>query len=133
MGDGSEIFVLEMGNPVNIKDIAYELIRLSGLEPETDINIEYIGLRRGEKMHEELINTKENIVDTRHENILLLKNGHADNWNILYPKIEKVIASSKSYNAKITVSELKNFLSDFSPEPLDWAIGKNKNIIEQKN
>ena len=44
MGKGGEIFVLDMGNPVNIKDIAYELIRLSGFEPEKDISVEYIGV-----------------------------------------------------------------------------------------
>ena len=55
LGKGGEIYVLDMGDPVNIKDIAYELIRLSGLEPEKDISIDYIGSRPGEKMYEELL------------------------------------------------------------------------------
>ena len=67
IGESGEIYVLDMGKPVNIQNIAYELIRLSGLEPETDIEIEYIGMRPGEKMYEELQTHEENIIDTGHD------------------------------------------------------------------
>lgn len=59
MAEGGEIFVLDMGEPVKIKDLAYNLIKLSGLEPEIDIDIVYTGLRPGEKLYEELLITND--------------------------------------------------------------------------
>jgi FlaA1/EpsC-like NDP-sugar epimerase len=79
LGKGGEIFILKMGTPVRIADMARDLIRLSGKEPDKDIEIEYIGLRPGEKLYEELITYGEGIVPTEHEKIMVLKtNGK---WN----------------------------------------------------
>jgi FlaA1/EpsC-like NDP-sugar epimerase len=70
MGSGGEIFVLDMGAAIRIQDLAEEMIRLSGHEPGRDIQIEIIGLRPGEKMHEELFHEFDNPVGTRHPKIL---------------------------------------------------------------
>jgi FlaA1/EpsC-like NDP-sugar epimerase len=72
MAKGGEIFVLDMGEPVKIKDLAYNLIKLSGLEPEVDIEIQYTGLRPGEKLYEELLITNsENQMKTDIEKIFI--------------------------------------------------------------
>ncbi|GAB4295901.1 MAG: hypothetical protein Kow0096_13020 [Thiohalomonadaceae bacterium] len=71
MGAGGEIYVLDMGEPIRIVDLAEQMIRLSGREPGRDIEIRYIGLRPGEKLFEELFHTQENLVGTRHPKILL--------------------------------------------------------------
>jgi FlaA1/EpsC-like NDP-sugar epimerase len=76
LGHGSEVFVLDMGQPVRIVDLARDLIRLSGLEPEHDIEICFTGLRPGEKLFEELFNTGEDYGRTEHEKILRYRNGH---------------------------------------------------------
>lgn len=72
---GGEIFVLDMGKPVKIYDLARTLIRLSGLEPETDIEIRFTGLRPGEKMHEELFFEAENLQPTRSGKIFMVVPG----------------------------------------------------------
>ncbi|MDP6499740.1 MAG: nucleoside-diphosphate sugar epimerase/dehydratase [Candidatus Marinimicrobia bacterium] len=116
MGTGGEIYVLDMGKPVNIKDVAYELIRLSGLEPETDIGIEYIGMRPGEKMFEELQTQDENINDTNHEKILVLKNGNGYNWDNLLDHVGKIVSSARSYDYGEVTRELKNFIPEYVPD-----------------
>ena len=116
MGAGGEIYVLDMGKPVNIQNIAYELIRLSGLEPETDIEIEYIGMRPGEKMYEELQTHEENIVDTGHDKILVLKNGQGNNWNKLLDDVSEIVDSAKYYDYKRVTQELKKFIPEYVPD-----------------
>lgn len=70
LGEGGEIFVLDMGLPMKISDLARQLIELSGLEPETDIEIKYTGLRPGEKLFEELNHKTENMVATDHAKVM---------------------------------------------------------------
>jgi FlaA1/EpsC-like NDP-sugar epimerase len=67
MGKGGEVFVLDMGEPVKILDMAKQLIQLHGLVPDKDIPIEFIGLRPGEKMFEELLKAEEGVEQTAHE------------------------------------------------------------------
>jgi FlaA1/EpsC-like NDP-sugar epimerase len=69
IGDGGEIFVLDMGEPVKIRYLAEQMIRLSGREPDRDVPIQYIGLRPGEKLYEELFYASEDLTPTRHPKI----------------------------------------------------------------
>jgi FlaA1/EpsC-like NDP-sugar epimerase len=78
LAQGGEVFVLEMGEPVKIMDLAHDMIRLSGLEPERDIAIEVIGPRPGEKLHEELFNPYERPQPTPAQKILRAEHGRLD-------------------------------------------------------
>lgn len=73
MARGGEIFILDMGESVKIVDLARDLIRLSGFEPDVDIKIEFTGLRPGEKLYEELLLAEEGIEGTRHKSIFVGK------------------------------------------------------------
>ena len=86
MGDGGEIFLFDMGEPVKIADLATKMIQLSGLTPGQDIDIKYTGLRPGEKLYEELLSTKENSIETHHPKITRAKVRLYD-----FARIERVI------------------------------------------
>ena len=75
LGNGGEVFVLDMGEPVHILDIAKELIRIHGLEPYKDIDIQFTGLRPGEKLFEEILTAEEGTDASRHEKIFIARNG----------------------------------------------------------
>jgi FlaA1/EpsC-like NDP-sugar epimerase len=73
LGGGGDVFVLEMGRPIRIVDLARHMIRLSGFEPDEDIGIIFTGLRPGEKMHEELVADEEEVTSTYHDRIKVLR------------------------------------------------------------
>ena len=112
MGDGGEIFILDMGTPIKIEDMARDLIRLSGFEPNVDIKIEYIGLRPGEKLYEELITEGENIVPTRHEKIMVLKGIECD-VKLLNGKIEELICLAEDQMGAEIKSKLREIVSEY--------------------
>lgn len=78
IGEGGELFVLDMGEPVRIIDLAREMIRLSGFEPEVDIPIEIVGRRPGEKLHETLVDDGERVEPTEHPKIMRVRSGRVD-------------------------------------------------------
>jgi FlaA1/EpsC-like NDP-sugar epimerase len=78
IADGADVFVLDMGEPVRILDLAANMIRLSGNEPGRDVSIEIVGIRPGEKLHEELFNVDEDVRPTRYGKILRATRPHLD-------------------------------------------------------
>ena len=78
MARGGEIFVLDMGEPVRISDLARNLIKLSGFEPDVDMKIKYTGLRPGEKLYEELLLNEEGLKATKNDKIFVAKPIHID-------------------------------------------------------
>tara|TARA_Y100000741_G_C18260679_1_gene560405 strand:+ start:2769 stop:4667 length:1899 start_codon:yes stop_codon:yes gene_type:complete len=133
IGKGGEIFVLDMGEPVLINDIAIELIKLSGYTPNVDIPIEYIGLRPGEKMFEELITKGENITDSPHEKIMILKNEIMHGWNKILAQSEKAVEDSKSYDSEAIKKSLIDLVPEYVPvknekENFDFIKNKKQTI-----
>jgi len=114
MGEGGEIFILDMGTPIKIADMAQDLIRLSGFEPNVDIKIEYIGLRPGEKLYEELITEGEGILSTSHEKILVLK-GRECNMDLLNSGIDELARLAYEQNAVKIREKLQEMVPDYEP------------------
>ncbi|MGA7143379.1 MAG: nucleoside-diphosphate sugar epimerase/dehydratase [Desulfobacterales bacterium] len=112
MGNGGEIFLLEMGTSIKIVDMARDLIRLSGFEPEEDIKIEYIGLRPGEKLYEELIIEGEDVIPTSHEKIMVLK-GMDCNIQLLNGEINHLIHIAKDQESKKIKDKLKEIVPEY--------------------
>jgi len=116
IGRGGEIFVLEMGRPVKILDIARDLIRLHGLEPEVDIPIRFIGLRPGEKLFEELITEGENIQPTAHKKIMVLRGETFDTGSVS-KLVEEILAEADSFDPLSIKKKIKEVLPEYLPEP----------------
>jgi len=114
MGEGGEIFLLEMGTPIKIDDMARDLIRLSGFEPDVDIDIKYIGLRPGEKLYEELITEGEGVIPTSHEKIMVLK-GKECNLDVLNGKIDDLVYLAREQDAKKIKERLQEIVPEYKP------------------
>ncbi|MFH0921622.1 MAG: polysaccharide biosynthesis protein [Fibrobacterota bacterium] len=112
MGQGGEIFILKMGEPVLIKDLAERLIEFSGYQPGIDIDIEYMGLRPGEKLHEELLTEIEGTKTTSHDKIMVI-----DNRQLPDPQLMEQLESleNEGLNDK-TPNQIKKILQGFVPE-----------------
>jgi FlaA1/EpsC-like NDP-sugar epimerase len=114
IGEGGEIFILDMGTPIKIADMAKDLIRRSGFKPGVDIEIKFIGLRPGEKLYEELITEGEGIVRTPYDKIFVLK-GESYDLNWLYQKIDDLVRLANANDAKGIKSKLKEILPEYQP------------------
>ncbi len=123
MGNGGEIFVLDMGEPVKIVDLARELITLSGFRPGEDIEIKFTGLRPGEKLFEELSIKGENMQPTRHPKIGIWTNIPMDR-DKLYAGIDQLVEVAKSQDHQAIVEKVKILVPEY--------IGTNNNAAAKQ-
>ena len=114
MGKGGEIFVLNMGDPVKIVDLARRMIRLSGLEPDKDVQISFTGLRPGEKLFEEIRLEGEGIEATPHDHIWVFKGGQPS-FEQMRSWLEELSAMVESRNAHGLISELVSIVPEYWP------------------
>ena len=126
LGQGNDIFVFDMGNPVKIDNLARKMIQIAGLRPDKDIKIVYTGLRPGEKLYEELLNQKENTLPTQNKKIFRAKSIdliYAD----LVPQIEVLLNTARTNNDAETVKAMKCIAKDFvSQHSIYSALDHNK-------
>lgn len=128
MGQGSEIFVFDMGEPVKIVDLARKIIKLAGKEPDVDIKIVYTGLRPGEKLYEELLSNMENVMPTYHDKIMIAKVAEY-NFDEVKDKVEKLIASARQHYTLETVGQMKDLVPEFTSNNASYSsavVGKIK-------
>ncbi|GAB4343779.1 MAG: nucleoside-diphosphate sugar epimerase/dehydratase [Desulfobulbaceae bacterium] len=112
MGRGGEIFVLDMGEPVRIRDLAVQMIELSGLVPGRDIEIVYTGLRPGEKLFEEILHESEELQETGHAKLLLARSRQVD-WEWLGGEFERLHEAAVSRNVEVIRGHLRNIVPEY--------------------
>lgn len=106
MGQGGEIFILDMGQPIKILDLAREMIKLSGYEPDKDIPVVFIGIRPGEKLFEDILTAEEGTSTTKNQRIFIAKQSSFDDKKIM-SKISEMINFAKENKSNIALEILK--------------------------
>ena len=112
MGQGGEIYVFDMGQPVKIIDLAIKMIKLSGLEPEKDIAIKITGLRPGEKLYEELLGDKSKNLPTHHEKIMIAKDPTIP-YEHMQQKTRQILRAVLQQNNVEVVRIIKQIVPEF--------------------
>ena len=116
LGRGGEVFLLDMGEPIRIVDIATDLIRLSGLTVGNDIEIRFTGMRPGEKLYEEMFFSAESVLTTDHPKVLRARNGILPEG--VMRRIETLVEAAQAGNPDDELRQLlRNLVPDFHPHP----------------
>ncbi len=114
MGKGGEVFLLDMGEPVRIYDLAAQMIRLSGLVPGQDIKIHVTGLRPGEKLYEELLIGGDNINPTKHSKIFSARESKLS-WTVLQPRLDALFAKARCDYDEGIRADLRALVPEYRP------------------
>ena len=121
MGNGGEIFVFDMGKSVKIAEMAKKMIQLSGLEIGKDIQINFTGLRVGEKLYEELLNDKENTMPTHHPKIMIGKVKEY-NFNEISKEISVLIGMIPDHDNFEIVRKMKEIVPEFVSQNSEYEV-----------
>ena len=119
LGHGGEVFVLDMGDPVYIKDLVCDLIRLSGLEPGHDTDMVFTGLRPGEKLYEELFSNREAHIRTQHQKVLVTQNGRGHERvkaSCLDATVDELVAAAPRGDADDVRRLLRTLVPEYQAE-----------------
>ncbi|MFC1665634.1 SDR family NAD(P)-dependent oxidoreductase [Pseudomonadota bacterium] len=130
LGKGSEIYVLDMGEPVKISYLAQQLIRLSGKIPDEQIKIEYTGLRPGEKLSEELFHPDESLSDTSHEKIFLA-NSRTVEWNMVSKTMNQLETCCETFNIDELHRLAALLVPEYSNSQTDVDAGKDDSKLNE--
>ncbi|SFZ90107.1 Polysaccharide biosynthesis protein [Flaviramulus basaltis] len=112
MGTNNETYIFNMGKAIKIIDFAKKMIHLSGFIPEKDIEIKLIGLRLGEKLFEELLNSKSTTSSTSHKKIMLVKENN-DKFDYAEKEIDEIIEAAKEYKSNKIVKKIKKLVPEY--------------------
>lgn len=123
IGQGGEIFVLDMGDPVKIRYLAEQMIRLSGKRPGEDIVIEYVGLRPGEKLFEELFYASEDLAQTDHPKIRIARRGAAPGWQVVEGYLADLQRAVQTCDDEALRTAIRGLLPQWQTEPGEQAAG----------
>jgi FlaA1/EpsC-like NDP-sugar epimerase len=121
LGKGGEVFMLDMGEPVKIVDLARDLIELSGLEVGHDIDIVYTGVRPGEKLYEELFIDGETYEATGHAKVRSVKNASAFIPAVLDDVVQSLVQVVEDDHGADSIACLQVLIPEFTPDPRRWA------------
>lgn len=129
MGKGGEIFLFDMGEAVKIRSLAERMIKLSGLEPDKDIEIKYTGLRPGEKLMEELLTKKENTLPTYHEKIFIAKQEDVNSQEVekSISELAELLSSDQENRDMAIVENIKHLVTTFKSNNSVYEVLDEKN------
>jgi len=114
MGNGGEILMLDMGEPIKILDLARDLIRLSGLEVDKDIKIDFIGMEPGEKLYEELLTPKEGVTATKHQRIFVAQMENIEEDQLL-SQISELAECAEAIDIEGIIEKLQDLVPTYQP------------------
>lgn len=125
IGNGGEIFLFDMGNPVRIKDLAVKMIKLAGYIPEEEIKIKVVGLRPGEKLYEELLTASTNTLPTHNDKIIICL-ADSPSYSDVLLAVNKIIRDSEGDDEFTTISSIKELVPEFKSLNSHFSVLDNR-------